>query len=96
MRTVSWEDENGYRHRSLLRDGDHDNMAAQGILQDPPSLEELDWQAVKRDLHNALVTAGLYTWRDMEQGAAGNKLMGAILSAMRTKIIKLYREVDNG
>jgi hypothetical protein len=95
MRQVIWTDKNGYKHRSLLRDQDPDDMASQGILQDPPSLEGMDWEAVKRDLHNTLVSAGLCSWRDVQARGASDGLRGAILAAMKNKLIALYREVDN-
>ncbi|RPJ40039.1 MAG: hypothetical protein EHM35_00085 [Planctomycetaceae bacterium] len=93
MRTVTWTDRNGCKHRSLVRDTDPDDAAPQGILQDPPDLERMDWDAVKRDLHNALVDAGLYSWREVQ--GQGDGLRGALLSATRKRLIALYREVDN-
>jgi len=90
MKAVTWTDKNGYKHRSLVRDSDPDDAAEQGILQDPPNLEELDWEGVKRDLHNALVDTGLYSWRDVQQKQG---LRGPILSAIKRRLINLYREV---
>jgi hypothetical protein len=92
MRSVTWTDKHGYKHRSLVRDEDPDDAAPQGILQDPPNLEELDWEGAKRDLHNALVDAGLYSWRDVQRQEG---LRGAILSAIKKRLIYLYREADN-
>lgn len=95
MRQVYWVDPSGYKHRSLVRDQDPDDQADRGILQDPPSLERLDWEAVKRDLHNALVDAGLCSWREVQDQGAADGLRGAILAATKNKLIALYREVDN-
>jgi hypothetical protein len=92
MKIVTWTDKHGYRHRSLVRDDDPDDAGPQGILQDPPSLEELDWEGVKRDLHNALVDTGLISWRDVQEVRG---LRGAILSAMKRKLVYLYREAEN-
>jgi len=92
MRTVLWEDKHGYRHRSLVRDDDPDEMGPQGILQDPPNLDEFDWEGVKRDLHNGLVNAGLSSWRDVQERG---DLRGVILSAMKKRLVLLYREADN-
>jgi hypothetical protein len=94
MRKVTWTDKNGYKHRSLVRDGDPDDMAPNGLLQDPPNLEALDWEAVKRDLHNALLAAGLFTWRDVQEKGRHDGLRGAILSAVKKKLIALYREAE--
>jgi hypothetical protein len=79
-----------------VRDQDPDDAAEQGILQDPPNLEELDWEGVKRDLHNALVSAGLFSWQDVQRRGAEDGLRGAILSSMKRRLINLYREAQNG
>jgi len=92
MRLVTWTDKHGRRHRSLVRDGDPDEMASQGILQDPPSLDEFDWEGAATDLHNALVDAGLFSWRDVQEKRG---LRGAILSSMKRRLVYLYREADN-
>jgi predicted nuclease with TOPRIM domain len=91
MKLVTWIDKHGYKHRSLVRDDDSDEMGPQGILQDPPNLEELDWEGIKLDLHNALVSAGLFTWRDVQEKRG---LRGAILSAMKRRLVYLYREAE--
>jgi hypothetical protein len=94
MRTVTWTDQRGWKHRSLVRDGDPDELAPQGLLHDPPNLELLDWEAVKQDLHNALAAQGLYTWSDVQRRGAEDGLRGAILSAVRKRLINLYREAN--
>ncbi|KPL17777.1 MAG: hypothetical protein AMJ93_14630 [Anaerolineae bacterium SM23_84] len=91
MKTVSWTDKRGYKHRSLVRDDDPDEMASQGVLQDPPNLEALDWDGIRQDLHNALVDAGLTSWKDVQEKRG---LRGAILSAMKRRLIQLYREAE--
>ena len=55
MREVEWKDRHGYRHRSLVRDTDPDSAAENGIRQDPPDLDLLDWEGIKRDIHNAMI-----------------------------------------
>ena len=92
MRVVTWTDRHGRKHRSLVRDSDPDEMASQGVLQDPPNLDELDWEGIKTDLHNALVDAGLFSWRDVQERRG---LRGAILSAMKRRLVYLYREAEN-
>lgn len=88
MKVVVFE-KNGYRYKSLMRDCDTDPSL--GIIQGPPNLDELDWEAAKRDLHNALFDAGLYTWFDIQQKQG---LPGIVQTAFRTRIINLYREVE--
>lgn len=92
MRTVEWTDANGYKWRSLVRDDDPDEMAKQGILQGPPNLERLDWEAVRRDLHNALVNSGLFSWRDVQEKQG---LRGPILTALKRRIVTLYKEAEH-
>jgi hypothetical protein len=92
MKLVTWTDNRGYKHRSLVRDGDSEEMGPQGILQDPPNLDELDWEGIKRDLHNSLVDIGLISWRDVQEVRG---LRGAIISAMKRRLVYLYREAEN-
>lgn len=91
MRWITYTDKHGRKHRTRVRDGDPDEAAPLGLLYDPPDLERLDWEGVKTDLHNALVNAELYTWADVQ---AKQGLPGAILKALRQRIIMLYRQVE--
>ena len=91
MRRIVFEDRYGKKHVSMVRDGDPDDAAPNGIILDPPDLERLDWEEIKRDLHNALVDAGLVTWADVQRKQG---LRVAILRAVRKKLVYLYREVD--
>ena len=88
MKSVVFE-RNGYKYKSTMRDVDTD--PSQGIIQGPPNLDELDWEAAKRDLHNALFDAGLMSWLDIQQKQG---LPGIILGAIRTRLINLYREAE--
>jgi len=96
MKLITWTDKDGFQHRSWVRDQDPEEMAEQGILQDPPNLEALDWEGIKRDLHNALMDAGLYSWRDVQNQGAADGLRGAILSSIKRRLITLYREAQDG
>lgn len=89
MKLVRWTDDRGYDHLSLLRDSDPDHMASLGIPADPPNLDLLDWEEIKRDLHNELVSRELVDWKTVQQ--AGDGVTGAILAAIRRKVILLYR-----
>jgi hypothetical protein len=71
MKTVTWQDTKGWLHKSLIRDTDPDTAAPQGIPQDPPDINKLDWEAIKRDLHNELVNRQLLTQADL-QGELGS------------------------
>jgi len=90
MKVVEWEDKDGYRHRSMLRDNDPDRLASSGIPLDPPDIDRLDWDKIKRDLHNSLVEGGLSTWQDVQNSQTG--LVSSILSVLKRPLIDLYKQ----
>lgn len=87
MRTVEWEDRNGYRHRSLVRDTDPDDAAPNGILQDPPDLSGLDWTGIQRDMHNAMIERDIATWVDLQLCQCINYIVKASGLARRLKLL---------
>lgn len=92
MRSVFWTDEQGLRHHSLLRDHEDDSMATEGMPQDPPDvINGIDWHQVARDLHNQLVDRHLFSEEDIAADRSGTLLTGAVLSALRRRVILLYR-----
>ena len=92
MRLVVWEDKGGYKHRSLVKDGDADTAAHGGIPVDPPDLELLDWEAVKRDIHNQLVELGVTTWADWQRKQNG--LHSIVASPLKRQLIALFRQEE--
>lgn len=90
MRQVTWEDRNGYLHAALIRDDDPDDAGPQGLPLEPPELADLDWDGVGRDIQNALVRGGLFTWEDVqrEQGP----LLNIACRAVKRRLIVLYRQ----
>ena len=93
MRTVIWEDRNGYTRASLIRDGDPDEAAEHGIPVDPPNLDRIDWEEVKRDLHNALVQRRLFTHKDVQREQRG--ITASIISVLKGRVVNLYK-LDGG
>lgn len=89
MKLVQWTDKRGYKHLSLLRDGDPDKMAPAGISRDPPDINALDWAQIKRDLHNLLVDLHLTSWRDVQGSKAS--ITSAVLGALRRPVCELYK-----
>lgn len=89
MKQVLWTDEKGYQHRSLLRDSDPDHLAPQGIPQDPPDLSHLDWEELKRALHNELVDRGLSTWSDVQRSQDG--VSAAVTKIFKRPLVGLYK-----
>jgi hypothetical protein len=57
-------------------------------MHDPPDVEQIDWEAVKRDLHNALLEAGLVTIEDVSHQQVG--VTSVILGVMRRRVVALY------
>lgn len=92
MRYVTWTDERGYKHRSLIRDTDPDTAAPMGIPSDPPDLSQINWANLEKALHNALVDRGLFTWDDVQR--SGNSLVGAINSVLKREVQTLYRQQE--
>ena len=90
MKVVEWTDGDGYCHRSLIRDNDPDRLASSGIPLDPPDIDRLDWDGIKRDLHNTLVRGGLSTWQDVQNSQTG--LVSSIVSVMKGRLINLYKQ----
>jgi hypothetical protein len=90
MKLVDWTDERGYRRRSMIRDNDPDEMAPDGIPQEPPDIDSLDWDFLKRELHNTLMDQGLHTWEDVVQRQTG--VTSAILKVFKRPLVQIYRE----
>ena len=90
MRTVEWIDERGYMHISSVKPEDPDELAHEGISLDPPSVERLDWEAIKRDLHNQLVMKKLFTYKDLVQQQNG--IPSAVLAVLHKPVASLYKE----
>lgn len=93
MKKVEWTDEKGFKRGSLLREQDPEVLRESGVPIGPPNLDEVDWEGVKRDLHNRLYELGLFTWEDVV--AKQNGVTSAILSAFRKRIVTLYRTGGN-
>ena len=84
-----WTDEKGVMHRSALTKESLEPW--EGFLVDPPDvIHKIDWDGVAKDLHNQLVQRGLFERHDVLQGQ--NQLTSAILSALRKRVKRLYRE----
>lgn len=92
MREVAWMDRHGYKHVSLIRDDMSDDMAEQGIPLEPPKLDKLNWEEVKRDLHNALIDQRLFGWQDVQR--AQNALTGILVRVLKRQLVLLYRIED--
>jgi hypothetical protein len=90
MKIVKWVDKDGYKRRSMLRDKDPDSMAIQGVPVDPPDLDQVDWEEVKRLLHNALVDNEMFEWNDLV--IKPNGVTNAIKTSMKRIVTNLYKD----
>jgi hypothetical protein len=93
MRRVIWEDRNGYVRASLIRDGDPDEAAEHGVPIEPPDLDKIDFEEVKRDLYNSLVRQSIFTYEDMRN--AQNAIRRAVILALHKKVVDLYKRGGN-
>jgi hypothetical protein len=89
LKLVNWVDENGCKRRSLIRDSDPEHTANHGIHKDIPNLDELDWDRLRRNLHNNLFDNNLFTREDVQKSQNG--ITNAILATFRKEIVYLYR-----
>lgn len=92
MKLVTWTDENGYYHQSWLKDHEPDDLAPQGLLNDPPSLDILDWDEIKRTIHNRLVQQGIRDWSDIQRNQ--KSITGIVNSTMKNYITALFRSAE--
>jgi hypothetical protein len=92
MRLVEWADRNEWRHVSMVRDEDPDNLAEQGIPVGPPDVGSLPWEDICREINNQLVEAGVLTWRDAMRQQ--NAITHIVERVVRRKIIDLFRQED--
>ena len=91
MRQVIWTDDKGFKKVVMLRDSDPDSMARAGIPVRLP-VDDLDWNAIKRDLNNILIDRGLFTLDDVKASKSG--LHNAITYALLRKLTKAYKEKE--
>ena len=89
MRTVIWEDRNGYTRASLIRDGDPDEAAEYGIPIEAPNLDYINFEEVKRDLHNELVRRGLFTHKDVQRQQRG--VTASIIAVLKKRVVDTYK-----
>ena len=86
MNKVKWTDDQGYDHISLTKGKPED-----GIRLDVANVNNLDWEQIKRELHNRLVSAELFNWEDVQSKPG---LQGIIISSIKKHIIHEYKKVS--
>ena len=89
MKHVNWTDEKGWKRRSLVPDTSDESDGRYGIPAGPPDLRQLDWEHIQREINNALVDRGVFSWEDVSR--TGDALMVAT-TIVKRHLVGLYRE----
>ena len=89
MKTVDYIDRDGYKRKRIVRDTVPTEEAYRGIPLEPPDLSQLDWEEIKRELHNRLMDRGLITMKDVRHLKT---LQNAIGSIIQPKVVALYKQ----
>jgi len=91
LKIVEWTDARGYKHRAAIRDGDTlaDAQNGRGIPLDPPDVASIDWEAVRRDLHNHLLQLGITNFEVVRSGRS--QLNSALIRTLKTHVMELLR-----
>jgi hypothetical protein len=98
MKKVKWTSPDGYIHCRMLPDSEPDESAEMGIPCEPPDINTIDWEGVKRDLHNLLVERELIGMAAVNR--APELLRSAATQVLYKRLIALYqtplKEESNG
>ena len=94
LKTIEWTDERGWMHRALVRDDDGvtQAMAGIGISLDPPDVDHINWEGVKRDLHNLLVLHKITSWDHIK--ATNPHFAGVLIKALKKHVIMLFKQQE--
>ena len=91
MKLVTYRDKGGRQRARMIRDVDDEDLADQiGVPLDPPDVEDLDWEGIKADLHNALFDRGLLSWDHVVESQNGLESVCKLVLLHRLKA--LYRK----
>ncbi len=89
MKLVIIEDNKGYFHRMFITPDMDERDAHMGLIDDPPNLDELDWEQIKKELHNLLVKRAIISIDSSEEL---KNLSNTIVSVVQPKIVALLRQ----
>jgi predicted nuclease with TOPRIM domain len=89
MRQEIITDRRGYKRRVMVRDNDSDEMLEYGVPAGPPDMDSLDWERLKREINNALVDNGLFTWDDIQKSSVG---LNAANTVVKRHLSGIYHE----
>ena len=91
MKTVIYEDQQGFKRRSLVKDSDESEQGEYGIPSGPPDVRLLDWEEIARDVNNALVHMEAFTYVDL-QGSP--EAVQAATNVLKRALISLYKQEE--
>ena len=90
MKKVIYEDENGFKNVSLIRDSDPDTMAPSGIPCGPPDIRDLDWDEIWREINNLLVDRGFTNLQSLNIGG----LDSSIITPIKRRLLNAYKNKE--
>jgi hypothetical protein len=90
MKRVIYEDDEGYRHVSLIRDSDPDTMAPLGVACDPPDVRDLDWENIWREMNNLLVDRGFTNLQSLNISGLDN----SIITPIKRRLVTAYKNKE--
>jgi len=95
MKRVVWKDDSGVVRCSLLRDQDDENLPTIGIPLNPPPIERIVADAAL-EIRNALVSAGVVTYRDLQKHP--NEVSSVLDRILRRRLVEAYKleDLSNG
>ena len=92
MKEAIYVDRDGFKHVTLIRDGDAEDAAETGLPIGPPSLDDIDWEGAKKEINNMLVDRGLITFQDLQLQSG---LASAVAKPILNRLIQLYKNQNH-
>ena len=89
MKTITYSTKEGVLRRALVPDNVDESAGEYGIPIGPPDLRQLDWDSLIKEMSNALASAGLWTWQDVQQHSVG---VVVATNVLKRALIELYRQ----
>ena len=84
MKRVITTDDEGYKHSGLTI-GKGDVV----MPNDPPDLSRMDWEEIRKEIHNKLIERNLITLKDIQNPRSG--LNNAVLTTIIPRLVGLYK-----
>lgn len=89
MKMIIWVDERGYKQRSYVPDNADDKEAKFGIPAGPPDIDQIDWDAVKREISHVLAFNELWSFDEVQRSPNG---VVSAINVLKRHLLQLYRE----